>query len=181
MDFREVDKRTVSRDLLRFADYCLSLTEGGPMPHRHSFEVRTVPWLFGLIATVDVLDGGADYRFAYSGDLWKLALHCDLTGLRLSEIEASSARMPLALRTHYDAAVRARAPRYRFGRWIWPDEYFIRLERLIVPFAGKGGAVSMLVVAVQCEKSIGEIMEECRHRGEPRLELELSRRAVAAA
>jgi hypothetical protein len=172
MDFRQVDRSIVSPGLLRFAKFCDDLAASDPMPHRDRFHVREVPWLFGFLTVVDVLEGGRDYRFSYCGDFWKVTLNADMSGCRLSEAESCSQLS--ANRPNYDAAVKARAPRYRFGRWIWPNKHFIRIERLIVPFCDDDGEVSMLVIAGHCEKTYREIHDDCLAYGAPRLELETS-------
>jgi hypothetical protein len=178
MDFRQVDKSTVNAKLLRFAKYCDDLAFGAEMPLRSAFEVRNAHWLFGFITTLDVLEGGGDFRFTYCGDFWKVALNYDMTGWRLSEAEACGRLV--GLRPNYDAAIKARAPRYRFGKWVWPDGRFVRIERLVVPFAGENGEVAMIAATAQCEKSFAEIVTY-NASGVPRLVLEFSTSAMAAA
>lgn len=177
MDFRHVDKKTVSSNLLRFAKYCDGLAGGAELPHRDAFAIGDVHWLFGFIVTADVLEDGRDYRYATAGDFWKVAMNFDLSNTRLSELEACGRLTNV--RPNYDAARQARAPRYRTARLTWPDRKFIRYERLVVPFAGDDGAVSMLVVAAQCDKSFEELLAY-KGTGEPRLVLELSAETAVA-
>jgi hypothetical protein len=172
MDFRLIDKSSVHHNLLRFAVYCETLANGAEMAQQSLFEARNTPWLFGFIAVVDVLEGGADYRYAYAGDFWKAMLGYDINATRVSELEACG-RFP-NVRSNYDAAVRARSPRYRTARLSWPDGKVFRYERLVVPFAGDDGAVAMLVVAAQCEKPLSDLLAY-RGLGEAKLTLELSK------
>jgi hypothetical protein len=181
MDFRLTDKKLVHPGLLRVAEMYERLGGDGVMPHRAQFEPRNAPWLYGFIIMMDVLagaEGGRDYRYTDTGAFWQLTFGFDLTGIRLSEFEACG--QLTAVRTNYDHAVEARAPRYRFGRMIWPSGQFIRYERLVLPFAGSDGEVSMLVLAAQSDRSLQEIIA-CKGLGEPRLELELSAASAAAA
>jgi hypothetical protein len=177
MDFRQVDKASVTPALMRFAGLCETLADGGDLPHRNRFEVRNAPWLFGFFSTVDVLKGGHDYRYIESGDFWRVMLNLDLVGARLSELEACGQMQNI--RANYDAALRSRAPRYRTARLNWPNGMELRYERLVVPFAGNDGEVSMLVVAAQCEKPLQELMSYQRF-GAPKLSLEFSAAAQAA-
>jgi hypothetical protein len=179
MDFRLVDKTMVDPSLLRFAQFCDDLAGNAPMPRRERFRIRDATWLFGYLKVADVLGGGRDFRYSYVGDFWHTMLNYDLTGARLSELEACG--MMTNVRTNYDAALKAHAPRYRFGRWVRPNRRFIRTERLLVPFTDDGETVSMLVIAVHCKKAYSEILEEVRDAGPARLELEFSQTVKQAA
>jgi hypothetical protein len=178
MDFAHVDQSKISPEILRFAHHCSHLAGGAAMPKCGSFHPRDVPWLFGCVTTIDVLDGGRDYRFSFCGDLWRVMLNYDMMGWRLSEAEACN-RLT-TVRPNYDAATGARSPRYRFGRWSWPDGQAIRYERLIVPFANDEGNVAMLALAVHSMEPLGEAFAGNRS-GQPTLELECSTPDLCAA
>lgn len=177
MDFCLVDKSRVSPALMRFADYCEALAGGAGMPPAAAFELSAVHWLFGYVVLADVIDGGRDYRYSYSGDFWKATLNYDLAGCRLSELEAVGRLTNF--RNHYDKVVATQAPRYRTARMTWPDGKIVRYQRLVVPFAGENGEASMLVIAAQSDKSFAELMAY-KATGEPKLELELTAACVAA-
>jgi hypothetical protein len=155
--------------LQRVEQYWAQLADGRPMPSRKDFHPHDLHWLFGHFYTVDILRGGADYRFGYVGDFWKALYASDLSGLLLSECEAFGKLM--VLRASYDEAIRDRRPCYRTGRIVWPDQRSVHHERLTVPFAGDGGEPSMLLVAAQCDRSIGELMRYIGRR-EPQLILD---------
>lgn len=177
MDFRLVDKTIVSPDLMRLADYCEALDGGGAMPPARAFALSELHWLFGFVVTADVIDGGRDYRYSYSGEFWKVALNYDLTSQRLSELEAVGRLMNF--REHYDKVIANCAPRYRTARMTWPDGKIVRYERLVVPFADDNGEPIMLLIAARSDKSIAELLEY-KATGEPRLELELTKQAKVA-
>lgn len=177
MDYRQTDISRVHPNLRRFAEYCQGLAKGGVMARAGDFRLSEAHWLFGFINIVDVINGGEDYRYASCGTFWKLILGFDLTGARLSEMEAVGRLKDL--RDNYDHTVAAGAPRYRAADLYWPGGPSLHLERLVVPFAGPDGKVSMLTVAAQCNCSLQELF--ARHSlGEARLVLEPSRRAEAA-
>jgi hypothetical protein len=169
MDFLQVDQSKVSPDILRFALHCRQLAGGAAMPKRRDFAPRDVPWLFGCVTAIDVIDGGRDYRFSYCGDFWRVVVDCDMLGWRLSEAE--SCNRLTCVRFNYDSAVCARSPRYRFGRWTWPNGLSIRYERLLTPFADDNGKVTMLVLVARPEKPLSELFALPRN-GLPRIDLE---------
>lgn len=171
MDFREVDQSTVHPNLIRFARYCENLAAGDDMPPARLFEVRDAPWLFGFIAVADVLGSGADYRYSFAGDFWRVMLNYRMDGVRLSELEECG-RFP-NVRSNYDAALRYRAPRYRSARMTWPDGKYFRYERLVTPFSDEEGGVGCLVIAAQCDRSMQDLMTY-RGAGEAKLTLEIT-------
>lgn len=172
MDFRLVDKSAVHPNLMRFAEYCATLAGGEGMPLKSQFAVRNAHWLFGFVAVADVVGGGTDYRYSHAGEFWQIMMGYDIASVRLSELEACG-RFP-NVRSNYDAAIRARSPRYRMARLSWPDGRTFRYERLVVPFADDAGEVAMLVIAAQCEKPLSEL-NLYRGAGEAQLTLELSK------
>lgn len=178
MDYRLVEKGTVHPNLQRFAAFCETLAGGEGMPLASAFEVRHTHWLFGFLALADVIEDGDDYRYSYAGDFWKIMLGYDVAGVRMSELEACN-RFP-NVRSNYDATVKAREPRYRTAKIVWPDGKSFRYERLVVPFSGADGRVAMLAIAAQCDKPLSELMA-FRGAGEAQLTLELSTPAKGSA
>jgi hypothetical protein len=157
------------RPLARVEEYSRQLACGRAMASRKDFHPNDLHWLFGHFYTADVLGAGADYRFHYVGDFWKTIYCLDLTGLTLGEIEACG-RLKV-LRASFDAVLASGKPSYRTGSLVWPDRKVIRHERLTVPFADESGAISMLLVAAQCDRGIGELMRYIGRR-EPQLMLD---------
>jgi hypothetical protein len=177
MDFRLVDKSTVSPALMRFVGYCTALADGAEMPLASEFRMSDLHWLFGHVVIAEVIEGGRDYRYTHTGEFWKTMLNYDLTSQRLSDLEAIGRLTNF--RSHYDAVVKGRGPRYRTARLTWPDGRIIRYQRLVEPFAGETGDPALLVIAAQSDKSFSELMEY-KTLGEPKLELELSKQPAAA-
>lgn len=156
MDFRQLEDNSPSTNLLRFAKHCDGLAVGKAMPHRNDFHPNDAHWLFGYIYTVEVMDSGGDYRFTFSSTFWNTVYGFDMIGERLSELEACG--LLATQRKEFDEVVTSRAPRYHTGELAWPDLSSIQHERLIVPFAGDDGRVSLLVVASQCDRPFPDLM-----------------------
>lgn len=157
---RPDDQKQIHPQLLRLALHFAALSKSKYMPARDRFHADDLHWLYGSFYTVDVLNGGADYRFGYCGPSWKMFYGIDLSGKRLSEVEY--APQLLRRRTDFDAIVAARRPGYSTGHLQWPDGYIIRYERLTIPFSGTDPAThdhaTMLLVAAQCEIPAGDVI-----------------------
>jgi hypothetical protein len=169
MDFTAVYKVSARADILRLARHCDALAGTRQMPHRRDLHPADVTWLLGRLYLIDVLDGGADYSFRLFGIFWEKMYGMDLTGQRLSEIEAAG-RLT-ALRGDYDTVVAAREPIFHPGALVWPNQKAIRYERLLVPFAGDDGQVSLILAAAGCDVSLDDLVL-FRGKGLPRLVLD---------
>ena len=169
MDFTKIYKRSARADILRLARYCDALAGTRPMPHRQDFRPTDVTWLLGYIYLIDVLDGGADYCFRLFGTFWEKMYGADLTGQRLSEIEMGGHLD--VLRGDYDKVVSTRAPLFHPGKLVWPNQKSIKYERLLIPFSGDDGQVSLILAAVGCDVALGELVLH-KGKGLPRLILD---------
>ena len=169
MDFTAVYKASARADILRLARYCDALAGTRQMAHRREFNPADVTWLLGRIYLIDVLDGGADYSFRLFGIFWEKMDGADLTGQRLSEIEATD-RLA-ALRGDYDTVVATRAPLFHPGRLVWQNQKSIHFERLLFPFSDDNGQVSLILVAAGCDVSFDDLVLY-RGKGLPRLVLD---------
>jgi len=170
MEFGATFERLAHPDLIRLARHCQGLAPPHQLPRRADFDPAPVMrYLAGQLYLIDVLDGGADYRFRLFGLFWQTVYGCNLAGELLSDIEATGNL--LVLRAHYDACVAQRAPIFRPGKLIWPDRHAIAYQRLLIPFAGDDGAVSLLVCAAHSDIPREDV---CLYQGlgVPRLELD---------
>ena len=171
MDFAAVYKASARADILRLARHCDALAGTHEMPLRRDLRPADVTWLLGRIYLIDVLDGGADYCFRLFGIFWEKMYGSDLTGQRLSEIEAAG-RLT-ALRGDYDTVLAARAPFFHPGKLVWPNQKSIHYERLLIPFSDDSGQVSLILAAAGCDVSLDDLVLH-RGRGQelPRLVLD---------
>jgi hypothetical protein len=157
-------------DLAKLIDHCRQLAGGRDMPHRNDFRASKVRWMFAHLYLVDVVDGGADYRCRLWGQFWETIFGINLQGKSLSDLEQTGNL--LHLRAEYDAIVAARCIRFRAGQVIWRDNTSADYARVIVPFAGDDGHVSMLLSAATCGKSIEDLVF-FKGLGVPRFEYRL--------
>lgn len=171
MDFRDVNIATIHPNLQRFARHYEKLATGAILPKQTRFELREIHWLYGFINLVDILDNGRDYRYQHVGDFWKAILNYDITGVRLSELEACGRFENV--RTNYDTAVETRSPRYRVAQLSWPGGKMVQIERLVVPLTDKNGNIVQLVVAAQCSQPLDEVLSG-KGTGEAQLIVELT-------
>ena len=169
MDFAAVYKVPARVEIIRLAKHCETLAGTRQMPHRQDLRPVDMTWLLGRLYLVDVLDSGADYCFRLFGIFWEKMYGFDLTGQRLSEIEATG-RLA-ALRGDYDTVVAAREPFFHPGRLVWPNKRSIHYERLFVPFSGDDGQVSLILAAAGCDVSLDDLVLH-RGNGLPRLVLD---------
>jgi len=172
MDFAAVYKVSARADILRLARHYDALAGTRQMSHRRDLRPAEVTWLLGRIYLVDVLDGGADYCFRLFGIFWEKMYGTDVTGQRLSEIEATG-RLT-ALRGDYDTVVATRAPFFHPGKLVWPNQKSIHFERLLIPFSGDNGQVSLILVAAGSDVSLDDLVLYRGQRGQelPRLVLD---------
>jgi hypothetical protein len=169
MDFAAVYEGSSRADIARLAKHCEALAGTRQMPHRQDLRPSELTWLLGRIYLIDVLDGGADYRFRLFGIFWEKMYGADLTGQRLSELEAAG-RLA-ALRGGYDTVMKTRLPLFQPGKLIWPNEKSIGYERLLIPFSDDDGQVSLIMGAAGCDVSHGDLVLH-KGKGLPRLVLD---------
>ena len=153
------EPQQIHPNLLRLALHFAALSKNKYMPTREHFCPDELHWLFGCFYTVDVLDGGEDYRFGYCGPCWKMFYGMDLSGKRLSEIEY--AEQLHRRRADFDAIIAARRPGYSTGQLQWPNGHTIHYERLTIPFSGTSpharDNATMLLVAAQSEIPVQDV------------------------
>lgn len=143
-------------DLTRLVDYCRGLTGGHGLPHRKDFRASQVRWLFAYLYLVDLVEGGADYRCRLWGQFWETIFGVNLLGKHLSDLEGAG--NVTHLRAEYNAVVAGRQIQFRVGHVIWPDNKTIGFARVIVPFCGDDGNVSMLLCAATSDKPIDDLL-----------------------
>ena len=101
------------------------------------------PWL-GHLNLLDVLDGGADFRFRVYGTKIAATFGIDHTGQRVSELPPSMADV---LRSDYAEVCRTGRP-VLVDRQRSAYEDFLRAEKLILPLSKDDTAPDMLLIGV---------------------------------
>ena len=130
-------------ELVRVAECYEALTGDRLMPHRSEFSASRFRWMVGRMYLIDVLDGGADFRIRLWGDFLQIVYGVDQTGVRISEME--DRRLGDSLLRHYGNIVASKSPHFLPGAAVWPNGACIQYQRLLLPFAGDDGEVSLIV------------------------------------
>ncbi len=169
MNFETLSNHSVHADLIRLAEHCQGLAGDRAMAHKDDFHPGDVRWMLGRLYMVDVLDGGADYCFRLFGTFWQTIFGADLTGQRLSGLEASG--VLTHLRPDYDVVAKIGEPLFHPGKLVWPGQESIHYERLLIPFSREDGEVSLILGAAHCDKPDEDIILY-QGRGLPRLVLD---------
>jgi hypothetical protein len=175
MKARELDDTMMSPELMRFLRHCEGVSGQRLMPFYRDFRLADVPWMVGKLYMVDVIDGGADYRFRLLGELIARLQCGDCTGKRLDEIP----ELAEALRGEFDRMLMMREPLYRRGLLIWPGRENIGVERLMIPLADDAGELAVILGALHFAHPIEDLVL-FMGAGKPRLEFEPYTDPVAA-
>lgn len=162
-------------ELVKLVEYCRRLAGNRDLPNRDDFRPAQIRWMFGHLYMGDVLGGGADYRCTLWGPFWETIFGVDLRGMLLSELERAGHLTHLRL--EYGAIVADRKTRFRVGHVIWPGNRTIRFARVIIPFAGDDGNVSMLLSGGTSQMSPDELTSY-RGLGMPRFAFDGDTRAA---
>ena len=113
------------------------------IPARIEFGLDELRPLMGRIAILDVIDGGADFRFRLYGSNIANAYRGEMTGKSVREYRP---HFYATITSGYLQCVASRAPHY--DRLEVDDQMMLyRWERLILPLAADGTTVDMLLVA----------------------------------
>jgi len=127
-----------------FRDYLERCRGSAPIAPRSAFDPIDVPRLLARIFLLDVLDGGADFRYRLTGALIREHAPIDLTGRRLSEIAAigsQAALLPLYRRAVAEAALVADRIPYRTPD-LAADSHF---DVAVAPLADSDGRLFQLI------------------------------------
>lgn len=156
-------------DLIRVAEHYNRLCDGRPMPDRAEFYPTQFRWMLGRMYLLDVLDGGADYRFRLFGEFWQTVYGVDLAGQNLSALEAEGKFS--GLRQDYDKIVATHKPLFHPGTVKWPRGQSFRYQRLLLPFADSGADVVLVLGAAACDMTTEDLVF-FRGQGFPELVLD---------
>ncbi|HEX6977879.1 MAG TPA: PAS domain-containing protein [Alphaproteobacteria bacterium] len=129
------------RNLYAFWDRCRA---GRTMPFRRDIDVLNLrPWL-GNLMLIDVIDGGADYRYRVYGSVLASYFNRDLTGRCVSSLAASVQEV---IHAEYGHVVRHAVP-LAISRRRSVQFFSLVMARLVLPLTVTGRDVEMLLVGV---------------------------------
>lgn len=137
--------KIASRSLLAFQDYWRSKCAGGDIPRRADIDPADIPWHLPRVFMVDVIDGGADYRYRLVGTLIVSTNERDLTGRRFSEFHAADPAGLAAARLGYDRVLASRGPVYMRGRTFWRPNYSLTpFECIYLPLRNDNDSIDIV-------------------------------------
>ena len=130
--------------IAQFTELWRSRCQGNTLPGRGDFDWSDLrPW-FGSILMMDVIDGGADFRYRLIGVKLIEAVHRDLTGKMVSECSYGDNRDNVV--DTFRRPVIERAPVFRKGPVVWrPDFDWRHYASVHCPLASDGKTVDMTI------------------------------------
>lgn len=147
MNSAALQKVKLDDELSRLLRYCQKLMRGKALPVWQDFSPAALPWLMGHMFAVDVVDGGADYRYRSYGVLMPEIFGYDLRDKLVSE--APDADFRAATQASYGEVVREKRPVAYKVELSWPDGGRYTAEYLLVPFGDADGNVSVILGGVR--------------------------------
>ncbi len=96
-------------DIKAFAGFWRDLCPPGRLPPKSAIDPIAMKRWLGHLSIIEVIDGGADYRFRLYGSAVAAAVGFDLTGRSVSEYPGERR---IAMRESYQVTVDSRAPCY---------------------------------------------------------------------
>lgn len=124
----------------RFIDLWQERRNGQPMPSRSAFVPEDLREWFGHVLILDVIDGGADFRYRLVGVEISRALGRDYTGRWMSQCSYDVPRA--AVIAEFREVVEARRPVLRKGQVAWaPDQSWRSFRSVHAPLASDGHTV----------------------------------------
>lgn len=146
------------------------LAANKPLPPASALTAESLSWLNGCYCTVSVQAQEKDYFFDCCGRHMHLFGGRNIRGRRLSEMEALEDIS--WIREDLDLVMLARRPRYSSGSMIWDSGLRLECEWLILPFTGRQGQITTLLVAEKLHAAPGGRPYPPRYiRKLPRLEM----------
>lgn len=134
-----------SPTLSRLYDYWRSKCKDGTLPARRDIDPLEMPYALGWIVLLEVIDGGADFRFRLYGSKVRDFTKYDWTGRRWLELESQAWREDGYARLL--SVVRSGLPRSSLRYIEWEHRSYA-FESLILPLAADGRTVDQMMVGM---------------------------------
>ena len=126
--------------------YWESIRGDQPLPQRSDFDPTDIPRLLTHVVFLEVIDGGADFRFRVIGDAVRSVSFGNHTGQLMSSLPHINQDGPLM--TGLRDAVTSRAPIRTPVPYEGPLKEVVMRDHLILPFTGEDGEVSHLLLTI---------------------------------
>lgn len=124
--------------------YWAARRRDGRLPSRADIDPLEMRRWLGNLMLLDVLDGGADFRYRLYGTVLRVYFEAELTGRTVRGSEARIGRVPFE---EYAACIQTAEPLF-VSAGTPPGKPFLQLEKLILPLAADGGTVDMMLVGI---------------------------------
>jgi hypothetical protein len=130
--------------LAALLDYWRQKRHGRPMPCRADLDPVDIPKLLPYVQLVDVIDGGARFRYRLIGTAIVAAFGADSTGRYLEDI-LTGERLVAAVR-HYQRTCETKGAFFVRNKYTTTKDLDITASRVILPLSADGDAVDMILV-----------------------------------
>ena len=127
-------------------EYWEAIRGDRPVPRRSDFDPSDIPRLLTHVVFLDVIDGGADFRFRVIGDAVRSISHANYTGQLVGSLPHINQDGPLL--TSLRAAVSSREPVRSQVPYMGPVKEISLRDHMILPFSGEDGEVSHLLITI---------------------------------
>jgi hypothetical protein len=119
---------------------------GRPMPRRADLDPVEIPTHLPDVLLIDVLGGGADFRYRLVGTRIVQGMGRDATGRRVNELHREQPDVLSTLHSIYGLPVREKRPVFTQGRIFWlPTRDIRNYEDAFLPLSEDGASVNMLL------------------------------------
>lgn len=126
--------------------YWKSIRGDRPVPQRVDFDPTDIPRLLTHVVFLDVIDGGADFRFRVIGDAVRSASRGNYTGQMVGSLPHITDDGPLM--TGLRQAVARREPVHMPVPYVGPFKEVTLRNHLILPLTGEDDEVTHLLVTI---------------------------------
>jgi hypothetical protein len=136
--------------LAAFVDYWNAKRGDREMPGRQHIDPGEIPQLLPHLTLIDVVDGGARFRYRLMGTVIVDAFARNNTGRHVDEIDAPPFVRD-GLRVQYGAVLRKRRPIYLRNIFALASGRKAVMPRVLAPLARDGRSIDMIIAAMVVE------------------------------
>lgn len=125
--------------------HALWRSQDGAVPHQEAFKPGLIePALMPKLAIMDVLDGGADYRWRFYGTVHVDHFGADLTGTTCSQIETANPATGI-IRTLYNVVMKRQDAVFFLLNYLSQDHVIKRATGVMMPLSDDAGETTRLI------------------------------------
>jgi hypothetical protein len=143
--------------LAAFVDYWNAKRGDREMPGRQDIDPGEIPQLLPHLTLIDVLEGGARFRYRLVGTAVVDAFKRNHTGHHVDEIDAPQFARD-ALHLQYGAVLRKRRPIYLRNIFVLATGRKAVMPRVLAPLSRDGRRIDMIITAMVIE--YGSVLRE---------------------